>query len=376
MTTFGEMLRAFRQASNDPDRLNKRLSQERLGELIGDKMDDGGVTGAAVSDWERGKSKISAEDWNVLIALTQVLHQCGGLHTLAEANEFLRSGNYRILTNDEAGKIFGEIPEGSNFEESVIKKEISKANNLSLIENLFSVSEAELRTIIAKAQEEGPDPWWPRMLAALMRKVTDRFSISFITILWVWTWLIAWWLIDPSLRLPFANQDVAFRAIAWYIAGTLIVPLMIGALVNTQENAYWKENGMEKSVLLRLYTYQGAGIGFNLGYFFIFPISLARAYLGLEPTVWVEIIAATTGLILGNMGARVVPHNLWRAYRRLKLSDGAIFFVVALLGPIWGLFFFEFYSTLLTPVTGLLIILLAVTFIVIITTRRPKSHDK
>jgi hypothetical protein len=47
-----------------------------------------------------------------------------------------------------------------------------------------------------------------------------------------------------------------------------------------------------------------------LGYFFVFPFSFAHYYSNLESAVLIEIAAATLGLILGNMAARVVPHNL------------------------------------------------------------------
>ena len=117
-------------------------------------------------------------------------------------------------------------------------------------------------------------------------------------------------------------------------------------------------------------------LGLTLGTFFIFPISLLRAYLHLESVVWVEIIAAVTGLLLGSMGARVVPHNLWLAYKRLSLSDGWIFFVVALMGPLWALFFLEFYPVLLNPVTGILVFLLAITIMVFLATRKSKNYDK
>ena len=101
MKTFGEMLRAFRQASNDPDRLNRRLSQERLGALIGEEMGDLGVSGTAISYWESGESKISAEDRKLLLALVHVLHKCRGLETLLEANQFFEAGNYRVLNVSE-----------------------------------------------------------------------------------------------------------------------------------------------------------------------------------------------------------------------------------------------------------------------------------
>ena len=48
-----------------------------------------------------------------------------------------------------------------------------------------------------------------------------------------------------------------------YIAGTLMIPLLIGLLVNTKDNEYWKQNSAANSKLVRLYTYQGAAIGFQ-----------------------------------------------------------------------------------------------------------------
>lgn len=370
MAKFGESLRAFRQASNDPDRLNRRLSQERLGELMGHEMGDLGFSGAAVSDWERGESKINAADRQVLISLLQVLHRCGGLNTLIEANHFLESGYYRTLVANEAEKIFSVE---SGVERAAAKEEALKSGIQFLIENFFAVSEEEFQLLVAKSRE-GPPPSWPRVLAALMRKASDSFSMSITTILWVWVWLINWWLMAPSLRLPFANEADIIIAMQRYILGTLIVPLLIGLLVDTKNDEYWKRQPGVNALLLRLYTYQGAGIGLNLGYFFVFPFSLARFYLQLDSAVWVEIAAATLALILGNMGARVVPHNLWLAYGRLKFSDGAIFFVVALVGPFWGFFFLEFYPILLTPVLGILMILLGVSFTVIITKRRSKKQ--
>jgi hypothetical protein len=372
LTAFGDALRAFRQASNDPARLNRRLSQERLGKLIGEELGDLGFTGAAVSYWEKGASRISAEDRDVLLALIKVLHRCGGLETEAEANHFLESGNYRDLNAEESGEIFTENPSGSNS-----GQETNLNSSVPILkDNFFTVAEKEINALIAKAKEEGPEPWWPRLLAALLRRVTDRFSLSMRTLLWVWVWLMAWWLVGPSLRLSFAGPAEMLSAMQKYVIGSLIVPLMIGLLVNTKESDYWKQQSDVKPLLLRLYTHQGAGIGFNLGYFFVFPVGLAIYYLHLEPTAWIEILAATMGLILGNMGARVVPHNLWRAYSRLAWSDGAVFFVVALIGPVWAFFLLEFYPILLNPLTGILIFLSAVTIMVIIATRKAQKHDK
>jgi len=366
VTTFGKTLRSFRQASNDPDRLNKRLTQERLGELIGHEMEDLGFTGAAISDWERGESKINAQDRNVLVALVQVLQRCEGLQTLEEANQLLEAGNYRALDPNEIQNIFGE-----RLPDSKTENAISKSSIRFLAEDFFAVSEEELQAIIMDARE-GPPPSWPRILAAFMRRVIDRFSISISTIIWGWIWVITILLIGPSLRWPFASQDSALLGIEKYVCGTLIIPLFIGSLTNTNNNEYWKQQSVSP-FLLRLYTHQGAGIGFNLGYFFVLPFNLACYYLHLESTLWLEITAATLGLILGNISARVVPHNLWRAYGRLTFKDGWIFFVVALIGPLWGVFFLAYYSVLLTPILGVFVIMSAVTLIVIITARQSNN---
>jgi len=371
MSEFGNLLQNHREKCLD---LNARkLSQARLGELLGNELGIDGYSGAAVSDWERGKSKIHADDRLVLAELIKVLHDRGGLETLEQANQILTAGNYRALDASEVQKIFGEVSINANIKEKVSGEATSKSFIPFLIENLFAVSEEELQKLIRET-EGGPPPSWPRILAVFMRKSTYRFSISIITVIWIWVWLSAWWLISPSLRWPFADQNDALLALGKYVVGTLLIPLVIGSLVNTKSNAYWKQQEKADPIILRLYTYQGAGIGFNLGYFFIFPLSLARYYLNLENTVWIEIAAVTLGLILGNMAARVVPYNLWRAYGQLTLKDGGIFFIVALLGPMWGVYFFEYYSILLTPILGTLVILLAFTLAVVITTRQARNR--
>jgi len=227
--------------------------------------------------------------------------------------------------------------------------------------------------------EEGPRPTWPRLLAALMRKASDKWSLSLTDINWIWVWWLAWWLIVPSLRWPFENRHTNMIAMQMYIAGTLVIPLLIGLLVNTKDNEYWKQQSSANSKLVRLYTYQGAAIGFNVGYFLVLPLILIRYYLQPGSSIWLEIAAVTLGLILGNMAAYVVPHNLWRAYKRLTLADGWIFFIVAFIGPMWALFFLEYYSILLSPVSGIITILLALTAVVTISAwqaRKRTTEDK
>src|SRR5690242_10267000 len=96
MTEFGKQLRKFRHRCNDPSSPHGSLTQEKFGELLGEKLGIG-YTGSAISDWERGKTKIHAEDRLVLIAIVQVLHEQGGIKGIEEANQLLASGNFRDL---------------------------------------------------------------------------------------------------------------------------------------------------------------------------------------------------------------------------------------------------------------------------------------
>ena len=366
MNRFGEALRRFRNASNDPERQNKRLSQERLGELIGDELGDLGVSGAAISEWELGKSQPSAADRRLLIALVRVLHKCDGLKTPAEADQFLKWGNYRAFDQEETRRIFPDLTNEMHTEQAASNENTSEQNNSSWLADMLSISQDELKQILDKAREDGPEPSWPRVLAALMRKATGGFSLSMSTILWIAVWLLTVWSMSPSLKFPFTTYDSAFIALGMYAGGSLVIPLLLGTLVDTKASEYWRKQSGVSSFLLRLYTYQGAGVGFNVGYFLVFPLSLARHYLRFEPSIWIEILAATVSVVLAHMGARVIPHNLWRAFKRLTFRDGGIFFAVALMGPLWAFFFLEFYSTLLHPALGIVVILLALSGVVLI----------
>jgi hypothetical protein len=108
MASFGQLLRLHRRQCRDPLR-GGLLTQERLGELIGVTLGDAGYTGAAVSEWERDKSKIDEDNWIVLIGLVSTLHRCGGLDSPAEADALLQAGNYRALNDAELDQLFPAV---------------------------------------------------------------------------------------------------------------------------------------------------------------------------------------------------------------------------------------------------------------------------
>jgi len=100
MSTFGKLLRQYRNQCTDP-LSGKHLTQEQLAELLGQEPNVGSYTGATISHWERGKYRIDHDDRGLLVGLTKVLHKCGGIKTLDEANMLLLAGNYRPLDEYE-----------------------------------------------------------------------------------------------------------------------------------------------------------------------------------------------------------------------------------------------------------------------------------
>jgi len=99
VTDFGKLLRTFREQCHNPGKGGK-LSQQWLGRLLGEEM---GISfsGATVSYWESGESKIHADDRFLLISLLKVLYKNEGLKTLSDAETLLEAGNYRALNPDE-----------------------------------------------------------------------------------------------------------------------------------------------------------------------------------------------------------------------------------------------------------------------------------
>jgi len=365
MTDFGTQLRIIRKRCIDPDIPGRGLTQEQFGELVGRELGiQGSFSGAAVSDWERGKSRIRADDRLVLVSLLIVLRRQGGIRTVPEANELLEEGNYRALNLAEIEKVFPGDHEPADSHSQ--QKDHQSFPPLSA-EKLLLISSEELRALLVKAKE-GPEPAWPRMLVALLRLFLDRWTVlhSLKALLWFWIWLFAWGLMAASLHWPFSNHEDAISVVRMYIGGTLAIPPLIGLLTDTKNNIFWQQHNLATAAVTRLYTHQGAFIGFHLGYFGAFVIGLFRYYFHQYPTIWFDLTVMLFPLMVGYMGARLVPYNLWQAYGRLNLTDGEVFFFFVVFGPLWGFLFLEIYPYLLNPIIGAIIILLAVITLVIL----------
>ncbi len=373
MKTFGEQLRIFRQHCYDPSDPARRLSQERLGQLLGMELGDRGFSGAAVSDWERGASKIHADQRRVLTSLIKVLHEMGGIKSLTEANQLLESGNYRTLNLDEAEQVFP-----NDSAQDYADKSIHPHSILSfLTRNFFFISDDELQIMLTEV-EKGPSPSWPRLFVSLTNKLTARWSKISIArgMFWIWTWLLCWASMAPSLNWPFEDQEDTKFAMVIYAAGTLVIPLLIGLLTRTKGNIFWQEYHLDNALITRLYTYQGASIGYHLGYFAVLTISLFGYYAHVNSATIFRMLIALLPPMIGYASARLVPYNLWLAYGRLSLRDGWIFFVFFALGSTWGFYFYNFHRVFLSPNLGALTILFAITiFIMLALLQRNKQKD-
>jgi hypothetical protein len=360
MNIFGKLLREFRNKCNDPHRSNRRLSQERFGQLLGEELDDRGFSGTAVHYWENGESKIHKDDRIVLIAILKVLHKNGGVGSIEQAQSFLEAGNYRALDETEKQQIF---PVTSK------PKEPPQTNKFSW-NGIFG----EFQKITDKAND-GPPPAWPRMMAAVMRNIGDRVESANAgrSLLWLLVWIFAYNLLTPSLQWPYSNQQSSINSLYLYIVGTLILPLLIGLLINTDQDPAWKEREGANPVIVRMYTYQGAFVGFHVGYFVILIICLIGFYLQIKPVIWFQFVLAGLPPFMGSMGAHVVPENLWLASERLSLSDGWIFFIFIPIGFVWAFFFLEYYFWLTSPILGAFIIITAMLLAIVVNRQMQKT---
>jgi transcriptional regulator with XRE-family HTH domain len=357
MNTFGELLQGLRLACRDSNQ--RQLSQARLGELVGRELGmKMGYSGAAISDWEHDKSKINKDDRLVLIAILKVLQKEGGLKALPEAESLLAAGNYRALDEDEKKLVFpNNSPAAST--ETTAKEPIQKTAPTNLPLSFLSVFDFQS---LVSDQKDSASPTWSLIATALMRQISNRMEkLNWGRLFfWLLVWVSAYALLGPALHWPFPSRQTAWEAIIIHIGASLILPLYIGALTNTKDNPVWVGRENASQTMVRAYTYQGAFIGFHIGYFSIFAIHLIAFYFQLLLPTWLQFGLAGFPLFMGAIGAHVVPDNLWRAYDRLRISDGAAFFIFILFGPLWGWFFFKFHSILISPITGVVVILAAV----------------
>jgi hypothetical protein len=308
-----------------------------------------------VSDWELGKSQIDKDHRCVLTSLIKVLRDNGGLRTRTEANTFLLAGNYRPLDEEEIRQIFPA-------ETATVSPE--PGSYLGSIFALLREVILQPGRILRRLQPDltsGPSAW-AGVLLGLMGRISSGWSAERVlrVIAWMVVWLLTWELTFPLLYWPFADRRQAWTASLVYAAGAIIIPTVVGALTNTKDDRFWQTQFLAKSLALRFYTHLGAFAGFHTAYMMVFAGALIGYNLGFSTLPhWLIGIVATWPVLIAYAAARQVPFNMWCAFSRLHFKDGAVFLIFALFGPLWGSFFFNYHSWLLSP-AGIILVLLAI----------------
>ncbi len=101
--TFGKLLRKHRLGARDIEEQNRQLTQERLAELCSREEKVGKVSHTSISQWET--SSRGAPGRSVLLGLIKVLHTCGGITAVDEANDLLRAAYVRELHLEEVRRL-------------------------------------------------------------------------------------------------------------------------------------------------------------------------------------------------------------------------------------------------------------------------------
>jgi hypothetical protein len=276
----------------------------------------------------------------------------------------LAAGNYRPLDDAEHQRVFAYPPAAAAGPALGDGQPVRQPAPAYTLAELFFRPPAALRERLQK-EAGGPPPAWPRKLAAIvgwgMEHVT---AVGVLRLLgWACVCWLAWSTVSASLSWPFVDPEQAWVAMIVYLGGALATPLFVGLLTPTLSNGFWQQQNLTSGRVLRLYTYQGAFMGFHVGYMLVFSAALAGFYLGVGPVRWLAPFASMFIVGAGYAAAHLVPYNLWRAYGRLHLRDGAIVFAFVLFGPVWSFYFINAYTLLLTPLVGLLIWLVALTLL-------------
>ncbi len=272
MSQFGVLLRRYRGQGRDPVR-NRPLSQERLGEWLGEVLGDAGYTGAAVSEWERGRSRISHTQRPVLVALIRVLYLAGGLTDRAAADAFLAAGDYRPLDEAERRRITPHW--------AVAHRPSEEGWGWAIALGLAELAARPWQWLRERPGGGAPEPLdWTDVALAGLRQLGGLLAHR--TRWRPWTWFVVWWAVwrwaCPPLHPAAAADAHPFQtALTLYAGAACALPAVIAGLVPART---------PQSLAARLYVHQGAYLGFHLGTLGLSLAGLLNYHLGFEP--WSE----------------------------------------------------------------------------------------
>jgi hypothetical protein len=367
MNPFGELLRERRGRCRDPQ-TGRPLSQQRLGELIGQFLGDGGYSGQTISFWERGRYKPRADERLVLLGLVSVLNHGGGLATTDEANELLAAGNYRALAPDEAKGIFGPVAEASARPSAPPPVSGPKPSDLRREIGLLPMVIVRglrrwraLRRRIAQFGRRTP-PSWPHLVVWLLRLLGGRLSRDGLlrALYWLGLWAIHGYLTEPLFQWPFPDRQTMLSAVRQYAGASLALPLLIGLAIDTRANPAWRARGVAGTPRVWLFTWLGASMGYAIGFMVYYWASLAGAALGLGPIPVLAQLGALLPVTAGVWAAHLIADNLWLAYGQLSPRANWVLFAFLGFGCFWAFFFVQLNDMFPSPQMQLLLWVAAV----------------
>jgi len=329
--SFGLLLREYRNRCIDPQ-TSRRLSQERLAALVGETLGTT-YTAQAVSDWERDKSQIHKDHRQVLIALIQVLHTCGGLSSPEDAERLLAAGNYRALSHVEAESIF-----------LLAETDPPKIINSPRIAQFLGKFNQDETTL-------------PYMLAP---------KITSVILCWLATWLA----ISPIL--DFSNSDPSLllkEAIILSLTG-LAVPVILAWVVSLDpERAY--------SLPERFLHLLGGILGFSLGLTNVLALANLSYNLHLYP--WPPAIVLLINLwpvSLGLISATRLQTHSQPANGEIRFRDIRFRWAILFLPLVTGLGIYHCHHLLTARLLGpFLLILLSIGLGLLLWSQTRKSAD-
>ena len=294
------------------------------------------------------------------------------MQTPNEADALLLAGLYAPLSEKEKLDIFS----GIDPTEADAVAYPSPSDVLRSVQDTIS----EITRSFDRRTVGDPQPRWARELLALVGWPVDHLSSEdvLLAIFWIFVWGLGWALTFRLMSWPFSDPADVRIAVIQYAIGSILIPVLTTIPIFMKEQTFWQRQKNLDRRLLWLYTLQGAIVGFQVGYMSIFFVALFIYQVGIYPYLrWLGVLLALLPVILGYAAAREVPFNLWRVYKRLSLKDGGIFFIFALLGPVWSLFFLAIYPVLLAPGYGLAILLVAISILALLKTwqKRRKCLD-
>ncbi|MCB0036726.1 MAG: hypothetical protein KDE51_21990, partial [Anaerolineales bacterium] len=331
---FGKQLRFYRHHCVDPS-TGKRLTQDRLGELLDELAAVPGLDGKRIGRWERGVDIIDhTERRDLLVGWLQVLHHCGGLRNQAEANQLLKLGQYSSLTTAEAQQI---NPNWKNEGQQTLPA------LAFTIENVLEVLK-KYRLPYIEPQLRTP--------AGLVIWGLNRLQhLPYIKILAVLFLMAATYLaLRPSFVWPILDETRRLQVYGRFVLINLLAPFFVAWL--TQPD-YIEHLTMETRLQRRLYFHLqwiGAQVGFVAFGWVALLASLAFYHLGLLSRVpWLVGGLTMLPLFMSYVSASRLPidrHTMFGDEPKLHEAD-LLFWRVFIVAPAVLMPFFYFFHDLL-----------------------------